>query len=300
MQSNNPPRRLNRARAGVLSLLALLVLWACTAAPAATTASSRRSVPPGIVEFDARSDFSHLRVRRQGSVLTLSFVRDSGEEAIETSMNVRKPYDLLELYAHYMFASYFFQPQPTRVLIIGLGGGAMVQFLAHYDPAVHVDAVEIDPLVVEVADRYFATRPGKNINIITADGLRFLEETPNRYDVIYMDAFLKPSAETDATGAPLRLKTVEFYKGVQKKLARQGVVSLNLNASAALDDDLRTLRSAFAQVYVFRAGEGNVVAIASPAERREELSALHQQAKQIDQRFKASYSFQGLLKHLAP
>ena len=35
----------------------------------------------------------------------------------------------------------------------------------------------------------------------------------DKYYVIYMDAFLKPSTDTDSTGAisPLRLKTLAFY-----------------------------------------------------------------------------------------
>ena len=41
------------------------------------------------------------------------------------------------------------------------------------------------------------------MNIVTADGLKFIAEAEKQYDVIYLDAFLKPSADTDSTGVPL-------------------------------------------------------------------------------------------------
>jgi len=75
-------------------------------------------------------------------------------------VNLKKPYELLEAYARYMFLSYLFQAQPERVLIVGLGGAAMVHFLKHYDPEVHVDVVEIDPAVVKIAAEYFECRSG--------------------------------------------------------------------------------------------------------------------------------------------
>jgi spermidine synthase len=185
------------------------------------------------------------------------------------------------------------------VLIVGLGGGAMVHFLRHYDAEAIVDAVEIDPAVVKIADRWFDVRRGENVRIFTEDGLAYLRRTEDRYDVIYMDAFLKPSRETDSTGLPLRLKTVQFYQDVQTKLTPGGVVVFNLNQHASLAADIQALRSAFAQVYVFRTPEPNVVVVGSGAKPREPLSRLQAQAKTADHRLKASFSFQELLKSLA-
>ena len=67
-------------------------------------------------------------------------------------------------------------------------------------------------MVVQVADRYFDIRSKDNVKIITTDGVQYLEQTKNRYDVIYMDAFLRPSADTDPTGTPLAMKTKSFTR----------------------------------------------------------------------------------------
>lgn len=279
-----------------LSLFALL-LACCPPAFAAGTA--RAAKPAGVLEEEVKSEFSRIRVRRQASVRTLLFVRDNKEEVIETIVNLKKPYEMLAPYTRGMFASYLFQPKQQQVLIVGLGGGAMVHFLRHYDPETQVTAVEIDPVVVKLADRYFAVRPDKTLNIITGDGLQYLEKTDARYDVIYMDAFLKPSADTDATGTPLPMKTIRFYKGVQEKLKPGGVVAFNLNRHQGLEADINTLRGAFPQIYVFRVAENNVAVIGTTSQTRETPAALLTRAKDIDRRFKATFSFQEVVGQLA-
>ena len=118
----------------------------------------------------------------------------------------------------------------------------MVHFYEHYDPDVKVDAVEIDAKVVELADKYFNVRTHDNTNIITEDAFKYFKTNKTRYDVIYMDAFLKPSEKTDATGQPLRLKTVDFYKGLREQLAPDGIVVINLNIHQGTNDDLATIR----------------------------------------------------------
>jgi spermidine synthase len=251
------------------------------------------------VELDVTSKFSHIRVKRQGSIYALVFVRDNGEEAIETEVNLKKPYDLLVPYTRFMFASYLFRPEQQRVLIVGLGGGAMVHFLKHYDADLRVDVVEIDPEVVQIAERYFGVRSEGKVKIITADGLDYLEKTETRYDVIYMDAFLKPAADTDSTGLPLGMKTRQFYKGLQDRLMPEGLVVFNLNRCQSTDADVEAIRSAFPQVYVFRAPLGNVVVVASTAAARTPVSELRARAKEADQRFKATFSFSEMVTHLA-
>jgi spermidine synthase len=278
------------------ALLTLLVLE--SAAPAARP--GRTPLGSGRLELEVRSEYSHVRVRRRGSVYSLNFVRDNGVEVVETVMDLRRPRVLLVPYTQVMFASYLFQPNPKRVCIVGLGGGSMARFLRHHEPELAIDAVEIDPVVVKIAAEQFGTRPDEKLTITTADGLAYLDETENRYGAIYMDAFLKPSAETDATGLPRRLKTERFYRDLKGKLSPGGVVAVNLNLHADVADDLRTLRAAFAQTYVFRVSRNNVIVVASPAEERVPLSTLRTRAGELDRRFRANFSFTAMLGFLAP
>jgi spermidine synthase len=276
--------------------ICLAVFGLHRSAPAATSGRARG---PSAVELDVRSDYSHIRVKRQGNVRSLFFVRDKGEEVLETSVNLNRPYEIMMPYARFMFASYLIQPQQRDVLLVGLGGGAMVHFYRHYDPQVRLEVVEIDPVVVDIADRYFHVRSENNLRIITADGLQYVRDAKTRYDVIYMDAFLKPSRDTDATGVSLRQKTIEFYKGLQEKLAPDGAAVINLNLYSGTPDDLALLRSVFVQVYVFRAPGGNYIVIGTAAKSRLDTAALRERAGELDRRFKATFAFPELVNGLA-
>lgn len=254
----------------------------------------------GRLEKDVRSEYSHIRIRRDGNVRSLMFVRDNGQEVIESQLDLRQPHRLMLEYTRYMFLNYALRPNPQRVLIVGLGGGSMVHFLARHDPQVKVDVVEIDPVVVQLAAEYFGVRSQGNVQIITADAFRYLAESPVQYDVIYMDAFLKPSAETDSTGVPLKLKQVQFYKSLQRNLKPDGLVVFNLNPHPGTREDVQTIANGFPQVYAWRLPESTgVVVVATLDSQREPLAALMTRARQADARFRAEFSFAKMASGLA-
>ncbi len=250
----------------------------------------------GAIEADVKSEYSHILIRRQGSMRSMNFVRDNGVEQIQTLWNMKRPHELVTHYSRLMFASYFFMPEQKRILIVGLGGGAMVHFYEHYDPEVKVDAVEIDEKVVQLAEKYFNVRTQKNTNIITEDAFKYFKSNKTRYDVIYMDAFLKPSEKTDTTGQPLQLKTVDFYKGLREQLTPDGIVVINLNIHPGINDDLATIRSAYPQVYTFRATSPNTIIVCTWDKARVTAATLHEKAKELDRRFKATFTFQSVGK----
>jgi spermidine synthase len=246
-QPDRPPTRVRGIVAPALLAAALL------AAAAAIAVWSMSSAPTlGSVEHEEVSAFSRIRVRRAGDVRALTFVRDNGQEVVQSRVDLNAPHTLLSPYARSMFASYLYQPHPRRVLIVGLGGGAMVRFLTHHEPQVHIDAVEIDPAVVRLAGEYFGVRTGGNVRVHTADAVAFVESTADRYDLILMDAFLRPSSDTDATGVPTGLKTQAFLGRLKRALAPGGVVAFNVNEHASIADDIAAVGAAFGQVAVYR------------------------------------------------
>lgn len=274
--------------------IALLVLAALSSWPRVDAAG----LGTGVIEADVRSDYSHIRVRRQGSLRSMNFVRDNGVEQIQSVLNMKRPYELVTQYSRLMFASYFFMPQQKQVLIVGLGGGAMIHFYEHYDAETKIDAVEIDEKVVQLAEKFFGVRTRKNTTIITEDAFLYFKSNKTRYDVIYMDAFLKPSEKTDATGQPLRLKTIEFYKGLREHLTPDGVVVINLNIHQGTNDDLAMIRSVYPQTYTFRASTPNMIVVCTWDKTRATAAALHEKAKELDRRFKATFTFQSVLQTL--
>lgn len=241
---------------------------------------------------EERSAWSHIRVRRDGDVRILRFVRDTCEEVTESMVDLSEPHRLVLPYTRPMFANYLFYPDPERVLIVGLGGGAMVHFLEHHDPELQVEAVEIDPAVVRVADEHFDVRSRGNTTIVTADGFDHIRDTPHRYDAIYLDAFLKPSEETDATGVPQTLKTEAFYATLQDRLTDDGVVVFNLNLHSETEADVETIAASFPHVVELPvARTNNLVVVGCTKGAWAAPEVLAERARQLDERFDVGFSF---------
>ena len=73
--------------------------------------------------------------------------------------------------------------------MIGLGGGTVVKRMWRDYPEMHIDAVELDPDVVDVARRYFALPDDERIRVFVDDGAHFLETSADVYDIVIVDAF---------------------------------------------------------------------------------------------------------------
>lgn len=285
----------SRGRGVVAPLLLAAALLAAAGALVVWSTSPARTL--GDLEHEEVSAFSRIRVRRDGDVRALTFVRDNGQELVQSRVNLTAPHILLSPYARGMMGSYLYQPHPRRVLIVGLGGGAMVRFLAHHEPQVQIDAVEIDPAVVRIADEYFSVRSGGNIRVHTADAVAFVESTADRYDLILMDAFLRPSSDTDATGVPTGLKTLAFLRRLKQALAPGGVVAFNVNEHASMADDIAAVAAAFGHAAVYRCPPSDnkvVIATEGGLATDDEVRA---RADALDARFGGALSFAEVVRN---
>jgi spermidine synthase len=265
-----------------------------------------RAVPADGLRID--SEYSRIVVRETGTERTLSFLDDQGKEHVESRMDVADPSRLVLPYARSMFVSYLFTPEPERVLLIGLGAGSMVRFLERFDSKVRIDAVDIDPVVLDVARDYFGTRESERVHLIAADGFDFVERAEAVYDVIYLDAFLKPmpakgatpdaATDVDASGVPRRLKTIETYRKMQSKLRPGGVIVVNLHYMT-LNEDVTTLREALGRGHLFDVpGSGNYILVGTSSEDEVSPSELFTRGQAVDARLGADFSFAELGRRL--
>jgi spermidine synthase len=283
----------------VTALVVLLALGGCTTNKKIHKSAMAEVLPVPAHGVRLTSDYSTILVTQKGTTRTLWFVRDSGEIVLESQMDLSAPHRLLVDYTRVMFASYLFIPRPKRVLIVGVGAGSMVRFLQHHAPGLAVDAVDIDPLVIQVAEKYFGTRPGTRVRLIAADGLKFIRESKQRYDVIYLDAFLKPAADTDPNGMPLQLKTIAFYQRAQKILTARGAVVFNLNEHRKMAQDIKMIRSAFVAAHHFEVPKtGNHVIVATNFWSSADPAALASAAKAMQARFGIGRAFPTYIRHL--
>jgi hypothetical protein len=110
--------------------------------------------------------------------------------------------------------------------------------------------------------------------------------------VIYLDAFLKPSADTDATGVPLAMRTQEFYKQIQARLKPGGLAAFNVNPHPQMRDDVGEIAAAFPQTYEFPLPRNDgLVVLASTDATRVTRAEMVARAGPLDERFGTSIKF---------
>jgi hypothetical protein len=112
--------------------------------------------------------------------------------------------------------------------------------------------VEIDPVVVELAERHFYFTPDEGMRVYVEDGRAFLRRNPDlEWDAIILDAF------NSGGRLPFHLMTQEFLESVKAHLTPDGVVLANLpsalagEAGSLFHAEYRTFREVFNAVYVF-------------------------------------------------
>lgn len=107
----------------------------------------------------------------------------------------------------------------SRVLMLGVGGGTALKLLTNKFGPIAIDAVEIDPLMIELAEKYFDLTE-KNVNIIIGDALKFIKDARYKYDLVCVDLFAHGDV---AVGAGSK----EFFAGIKKTIKDEGVVAIN-------------------------------------------------------------------------
>jgi len=172
---------------------------------------------------------------------------------------------------YFAVTPYFFPNRaPSTIKSFALLGSATgtipKQFLAIYGPDTSIDAVEIDPRIIEFGRRYFDMRDAAvdashpNYHVYAEDARYWLATTDGTYDVIGMDAYHQPYI-------PFHLTTVEFFQLVKAHLTPDGVAVVNAGKAPDGDDRLgqamaSTMRAVFPQVFIIdTAGFGNQIIV---------------------------------------
>lgn len=325
---HDPATRHRRAPARCRAAGLVLSVWACSggqtgegraapaaapvegpAAPAAAPApvGLPRPAPPAKVRGqklleETTSPFSTIRVRQQGGRRTLAFVRERGDEFVQTTVDLAEPDVPTHVYIEMMAAPLLVVDDPRRLLVIGLGGGNLVRMLHARLPAASIDAVEIDPEVVRLAGKWFGVAPGPRLRVFTEDAARFVGRPGEAYDVIWVDAFLDPGAsETDSAGVPEALRGAEFLRQLRARLRPGGVAAFNIHYLSGYREHVDAIASVFPRVEVARSARSNELIVLGLA-RAEPLTgeALRARAAALDASGAWKVSFATIAEGITP
>ncbi|RMG21039.1 MAG: hypothetical protein D6729_01685 [Deltaproteobacteria bacterium] len=215
--------------------------------------------------FAAESARGRLEVRSAGRTLRL-YVDGVLHSAFNPARGITgSVWDALAL------APWLAPSPPCRsVLLLGLGGGAAVQLIRRHLRSETMTAVEIDPLAIEVARRFFGVG-GRDVEIVRADARRWLARCRRRFDLVIDDLFVEAGripARASGTSEP------DWWRRLAARVRRGGMLVANFADAAALTrsgllEDAATGRFSSRARITFRDYENVVVVLSEqPLSRR--------------------------------
>jgi len=141
-------------------------------------------------------------------------------------------------------------PEPKRVFIGGGAEGASLREVLKHPSIREIVMVEIDEQVVRLAQKHLwswhrGTYDDPRVKLHYEDALAFLKRNAATYDCLYLDL-----TDPGEGGPAQKLFTVEFYRLIRSRLARNGLAviqagSANLNMSEGFTSVYQSLKKAF-------------------------------------------------------
>ena len=119
---------------------------------------------------------------------------------------------------------------PKKILIVGSGTGNDVAY-ALQKGIQKIDAVEIDPVIIDIGKKYHPQSPyqSSKVNIIQNDARNFIQHTKEKYDLIIYGLLDSHTSLSGRGGIRLDsyVYTVDAFKEAKKILNEDGYISLS-------------------------------------------------------------------------
>ena len=242
-----------------------------------------------------RTPYNDIYVIQKGENREIWF-KGNGDYYLQSRVNIDNQKQLALVYSNMMMASLLFCPNPRRLLMVGLGGATVTNFLSEWFPDLHIDVVEIDKKVIEFSKKYFYLRASNRYQIFHEDGRVFIHKMKNQalYDWIILDAFKGGSI-------PYHLKTHQFYKEIRKILQQDGIVSSNLygKGNSLKPRDTKTFMSIFPNIYCFEDAERVATVMIANDGSHWSKEKIHKKAEVFD-KIPQPFSMQEITKNYRP
>jgi len=136
------------------------------------------------------------------------------------------------------------QDKPLRVLVLGVGGGAIMHMMNDFFNCENIIGLELNPTHIEIAQRYFSLNSNE-FELIQADAIAWIEQyRGEKFDVIIDDIFYEEE------GDPVKVATpnATWFYNLYSQLKPKGMVIMNfvgrhsaMSAAPIHDDEVRKL-----------------------------------------------------------
>lgn len=249
------------------------------------TAVATHAAPKVI--YTKPSLYRNITVTDDGNRICMQFASRGTYFSQQSCQYKDRPDELVFDYARLSFVGLLPHPDPERILVVGLGGGSIPKAFNQLYPDAKIDVVEIDPAVVDVAEKYFGFKESDNVNVIVKDARVFVKQAGimgREYDYIMLDAF-------NGDYIPEHLMTKEWLQEVKAILADDGVLIANtFSISDLYHNESATYEAAFGWIRNVKLNSGNRLIFTGNFDpvSKNELIAL---AKQLDNSKFEPYGF---------
>ncbi|THB74229.1 MAG: hypothetical protein D6B28_02400 [Gammaproteobacteria bacterium] len=171
--------------------------------------------------YFVENDWGGIQVRESDQYIWVH----CGGDSVQTACSKADPDRLCLEYMRRMLAFLPFRENRLGdVLLLGLGGGAMVRTIHHYWPDSQIDAIDIDGDMVEIAHNIFGVPWVDNIRIRVADAFCYVEQSlDSQVDTVFVDLFVGEEAVSE-------VYTESFVANCFEALLPSGVLVFNILA----------------------------------------------------------------------
>ncbi|WP_405574905.1 spermidine synthase [Winogradskyella sp. Asnod2-B02-A] len=150
----------------------------------------------------------------------------------------------------------------NSILVLGMGGGSVIKTLrndCNYTNT--IEAVELDPVIIEIAKTEFDISENKQLKIHCTDAYLFAEKNHKQFDLIIIDLYIDLSV-------PDKFLSTTFWNYILSSKSSKGSILFNASVKDSNQEKIKTiidyLKSKVFKVTVYnKVNNTNTVIIAS-------------------------------------
>lgn len=126
------------------------------------------------------------------------------------------------------------------ILVLGIGGGTVIEILSKRYPSASITAVDIDPAIISIAKDYFRLDRIPQLRIVRADAKAF--SSAKQFDLIIVDLFI-------GREIPAIVSQSTFYERLKKMLSPHGIIILNFLRELEYQNKSNTLFDVLKRIF---------------------------------------------------
>ena len=124
-----------------------------------------------------------------------------------------------------------------NILILGLGGGSVIETLIKdFKYKNHITALDIDPVIIDIANAEFNLSEDKSLKIICADAVSFMNQNKILFDLIIVDLFIDDKVPSD-------FYNLSFWESLINSNSSSGSILFNASINSNSHENISAIKS---------------------------------------------------------